>query len=80
MTHKMFEDKEGNKSSKRLNGTILIWVGILMAIIAYGIALFHPLGDSMTVLKIIAIVLGLGSTLDGVGIFDGVFGRKRPKQ
>jgi hypothetical protein len=77
MAHKRLQDRDGNESSKRFNGTYLIWLGSFMAILAYGIALFHPLGDSNFILKIIAIILGLGSGLDGLGIFDGVFGRKK---
>lgn len=74
---KRLEDKEGNKSSKRLFGALLMTTGLIMALVTFCVSLFHPLGDSATIIKLIAIVLGLGSGLDGLGIFDGVFGRKK---
>lgn len=76
-TNSFLEDADGNKSSKRLFASILIPIGILMAVIAYTIALFHPLGDASSVIKIIGLILGLGGGLDGLGVFDTIFSKER---
>lgn len=73
----MFEDADGNKSSKRVNGTILIWVGVAMGVITWGVSLFHPLGNAKTCLEIVALFVGFGGGLTTMGVFDNIFKRKK---
>ncbi|MBW2969047.1 hypothetical protein KY314_02940 [Candidatus Woesearchaeota archaeon] len=80
MKSKFLECSNGNKSSKRLNAAILLGVGIGMTVVSFIIALFRPLGDSKIIIELIAIVLGLGSGLSGVTIFDAIFSRKRERK
>ncbi len=73
----MFEDADGNKSSKRVNGTLLIWVGLGMSVITWGVSLFHPLGDAKTCLEICGLVIAMGGGLDTAGVFDNIFKKKK---
>ena len=76
-TNKFLECPKGNKSSKRLFSAILLAVGLSMAIIAYSIALFKPIGDAKLIIELVAIILGLGSGLSGITIFDTIFNRSK---
>jgi hypothetical protein len=70
---KMLQDQDGNVSSKRINGTLLLWIGIIMGVITWAVAIFHPLGNARAAMEIVAIFIGMGGGLDAAGIFDGVF-------
>lgn len=73
---KLLEDRDGNKSSKRLFAAWLIGSGLVMTLITFVISLFYKIGDAKTIVELIVLVIGMGSTIDGLGIFDGRFGRK----
>lgn len=75
MKCKFLECDNGNKSSKRLNAAILLYVGIGMAIIAFAVALYRR--DYNTVLDILGLILCLGTGLSGVTIFDRILNRKK---
>ena len=75
MKNKYLECDNGNKSSKRLNAAILLYVGIGMAIITFAVALSRH--DYNTVLDIIGLMLCLGTGLSGVTIFDRILNRRK---
>lgn len=74
---KYFEDADGNKSSKRLNGTWLIWVGLAMGVITWGISLFHPIGNAKTCVELVALFIAFGGGMTSLGVFDNIFKRKK---
>jgi len=76
-TKTIIHDHDGKVSHKRLFSTVLMISGIVMAIIAYALALFMPIGDSHLIRDLVAIILGLGSGLSGVSIFDAIIKRRK---
>jgi hypothetical protein len=72
MTFSFLQDGEGNNSSKRLAGLLLIGIGIVLSIILFWRSLTSPVGDSQTALSIIDIFLITGGGLLGVSIFDNL--------
>lgn len=64
------EDTYGNKSSKRLWGSILIGVGILLSIVLFFYSLKCGAKDAATALGIIYMFFISGSSLLGFGIFE----------
>ena len=72
MSNKFLEDSTGNKSSKRLWGSILLSSGILFSAILFGYSLFLGAKDAATALGIINIFLISGGGLLGIGVFEKV--------
>ena len=74
MKNKLLEDKEGNKSSKRVIGFICIGVGLLLAIIVTATYLIATLkGNEIDIeqLRIIfSSIFAAGTALLGVGTFE----------
>ncbi len=77
MANKYLQDASGNKSSKRLWGTILLSIGTMFSIILFFYSLGIGAKDADTALGIINTFLISGSSLLGIGIFEKVIrGRK----
>ena len=64
------EDAQGNKSSKRLWGSILLVIGVLFAITLFIFSVINAAQDPSTALRIIDIFLIAGGSLLGVGVFE----------
>jgi len=68
--NKFLQDSKGNKSSKRLWGSILLGSGILFSIILFFYSIWYKAGDAPTALGIINMFLISGGALLGVGVFE----------
>jgi len=67
---KVFEDKDGNTSSKRIAGFIISGVG-LIALLALGIiSMFRVIKDPSTAMESFKTILIVGGGLLGVGVFE----------
>jgi hypothetical protein len=62
------QDGNGNKSSKRLAGFVLITIGIIMAVVTFCLSIYAHLGDSRTMLSIVDafFLSGCGLLVGGV--------------
>jgi hypothetical protein len=67
---KFLEDSKGNKSSKRLWGSILLGTGILFSAILFFYSLNNGAKDAATALGIINTFLISGSGLLGISVFE----------
>ena len=70
MTNKFLQDSSGNKSSKRLWGTIILCIGILFSSILFGFSLINGAKDAATALGIVNLFLVSGGSLLGIGVFE----------
>jgi hypothetical protein len=70
MTNNFLEDASGNKSSKRLWGSIILGIGILFSAILFFYSLKIGAKDAATALGIINMFLIAGSSLLGIGVFE----------
>ena len=70
MTNNFLQDSIGNKSSKRLWGSILLAVGIIFSSILFMYSLYKGAVDAATALGIINMFLISGSSLLGLGVFE----------
>lgn len=68
--YNFLQDCKGNKSSKRLWGSIILGVGLLFSITLFFYSLFKGAADASTALGIINIFLITGTGLLGIGIFE----------
>ena len=69
---KMFEDKDGNKSSKRIIGASILTSGAFL-LLAVGIAsIFIVIKDPGTALDSGKALIIAGSTLITAGVLDGI--------
>jgi len=72
---KIYEDKDGNTSSKRVAGFIISGAG-LAALLTLGIvSMFHKIADPLTAMEAFKTILIVGCGLLGVGVFE-FFGKK----
>lgn len=76
---KYLQDSEGNESSKRLWGSVLLGVGIVFSVILFAYSLLKGAEDSPTALGIINMFLLSGSGLLGIGIFEKGIKREEKK-
>jgi hypothetical protein len=67
---KFLEDSKGNKSSKRLWGSILLSIGIAFSSILFFYSLKAGAKDAATALGIINMFLISGGGLLGIGVFE----------
>jgi hypothetical protein len=63
-------DSRGNKSSKRLWGSILLTIGVIFSVILFVYSLYRGAADAPTALGIINMFLIAGGSLLGVGVFE----------
>jgi multidrug transporter EmrE-like cation transporter len=70
MTNNFLQDSQGNKSSKRLWGSILLFIGIVFSMILFGFSLVTGAKDASTALGIINIFLIAGGSMLGIGVFE----------
>jgi len=76
---KFLEDFRGNKSSKRLWGSILLTTGILFSTILFFYSLNAGAKDAATALGIINTFLISGSGLLGISVFEKAIKREEDK-
>lgn len=69
---KFLEDANGNKSSKRLWGSIILTAGIIGSAVLFYYSLHIGAKDAATALGIINMFLIAGSSLLGIGVFEKV--------
>ncbi len=70
MANHFLQDSKGNKSSKRLWGSILLIVGVLFSVILFAYSLYQGVADASTALGIINMFLISGGGLLGIGVFE----------
>ena len=70
MPNKFLQDSKGNKSSKRLWGSILLTIGVMFSIILFAYSLYQGAADAATALGIINMFLIAGGSLLGIGVFE----------
>jgi len=77
MKKRFLEAGDGQKSAKRLYGSILIILGITLHLITYYLSLFYIVNDTSTAVSIGNTFIGIGAGLLGLGIMDNIGIRKR---
>ena len=77
MTNNFLQDSKGNKSSKRLWGSILLCSGIIFSTILFAYSLYRGAADAATALGIINMFLISGGGLLGIGVFEKGINIKR---
>lgn len=79
MTEKMgyLSDDAGNKSSKRLWGSILLCFGIFLASILFGFSIVKPEHIYTTATTILETFIVGGSSLLGIGVFERILGKSK---
>ncbi|MDA7705137.1 hypothetical protein N8772_01490 [Rickettsiales bacterium] len=70
MTNNFLQDSKGNKSSKRLWGSILLTTGVMFSVILFAYSLYRGAADAATALGIINMFLIAGGSLLGIGVFE----------
>jgi len=70
MKKDFLQDSKGNKSSKRLWGSILLTFGLVFSTILFVFSLLAGAADPATAISIINIFLFAGGSLLGVGVFE----------
>ena len=74
---KLLQDINGNTSSKRLFGAVLLASGLLFSAILFGFSLFTGASDSHTAISVINMLLIAGGGLLGIGVFEkGIAAKK----
>lgn len=66
------KDAKGDKSSKRLWGSILLIVGLIFSSVLFAFSLYKGAADASTALGIINMFLIAGGGLLGVGVFEKI--------
>lgn len=79
MTNNFLEDANGNKSSKRLWGSIVLGIGILFSVVLFIYSLSKGAADAATALGIINMFLISGGGLLGIGVFEKGIQKARRK-
>ena len=70
MTNNFLQDSKGNKSSKRLWGSILLTIGVMFSVILFAYSLYQGAADAATAIGIINMFLIAGGSLLGIGVFE----------
>lgn len=70
MTNKFLEDQSGNKSSKRLWGSVMLGLGLCFSIVLFFYSLYQIAADSSTALNIIEALILSGTSLLGIGVIE----------
>jgi hypothetical protein len=72
-------DHDGNKSSKRLWGTILLSNGILLKNAEWGIAIFKVAANAQMMMAASETLIYAGAALLGIGVAE-LFAKKKDKE
>ena len=67
---KLLEDKDGNKSSKRVAGVIISGVGLALLVFLGIYSMFNTIKDPSTAMDAFKTILIVGGGLLGVGVFE----------
>ena len=73
------QDNHGNKSSKRLWGSIILGIAVVMAIVLFGYILYQIVADASTAKSIIDMFLITGGSLLGIGVLENGIFKKNDK-
>ena len=73
------QDNHGNKSSKRLWGSIILGIAVVMAIVLFGYSLYQIVADASTAKSIIDMFLITGGSLLGIGVLENGIFKKNDK-
>lgn len=73
---KLFQDKEGNTSSKRIIGTILIAIGVCLLLSIGVVSIFRVIADPDTAMESGKTILIAGASLIGAGVLEFFGGKK----
>ena len=79
ITYGYLKDAHGNRSSKRLHGSMLIIAGIIELAVLIAFSLFAIAKDSSIILKAAEVQICLGAGLLGAGIFEGICDKSKKK-
>lgn len=66
------QDSDGNKSSKRLWGAVLLGTGVLMSLVLFYYSTELQASDAETAIGIINSLFLSGSGLLGIGVFERI--------
>lgn len=66
----IYKDSNGNKSSKRIYGAMLIIIAIILSIVLFSFSLYTKVGDPATATNVINGMYMLGGGLLGIGVFE----------
>ena len=69
-------DSNGNKSSKRVAGFIVLGMGLIMAAVLFSASIVKKVGDPDTAMSVINTMFITGGSLLGLGIAE-LFGKKK---
>lgn len=72
MANKWYQDKDGNTSSKRVAGMIILGCGLALLIATGIMALMYEIKDPATVLQVANTLMLTGGSLLGVGVVEGL--------
>lgn len=70
MRHSFLQDQSGNKSSKRIWGSIMLSLGLSFCTILFFYSLYKIAADYKTALNIIEALIFSGTGLLGVGVVE----------
>jgi hypothetical protein len=80
MPNGFLHDSEGDKSSKRLVGVVLLGVALIMASTLFIFALKKQVGDPSTCLSVLQYLFIAGTSLLGIGVAEGFTFRSKDKE
>lgn len=69
----IFQDSEGDISSKRISGVICLSIAAIMGVGLYFASIFAKVNDPTTAMNVINGFLLSGSSLLGIGVLEGKF-------
>lgn len=70
MGYGTFQDSEGNRSSKRIAGTVIAGVGGLFLLVVGVVSIFRRIADPQTALEVGKLLMLTGGGLLGVGVVE----------
>lgn len=70
MSYGFLNDSNGNRSSKRLFGSVILSIAIILCLVLFGYSLLSGAKDPQTAMSIINMLLLMGCALLGIGVFE----------
>ena len=70
MAHGFLNDANGNKSSKRLFGSIILSTALILCLVLFGYSMITGAKDAQTAMSVINMLLLMGCSLLGIGVFE----------